>query len=73
MTGFQSFLVWLADSPLALALKVGLAAAGGWLIANVDSIGLPPIVAVGLVPALVILVNALNPHDPTVGIGKVKV
>lgn len=60
-------LTWLAQSPLASALKIGASAAFVWIIDNVTELGLPPVVAVSLVAALPVLINALNPADSRYG------
>ena len=59
----DKFLAWLAVSPLASAFKVGLAATLGYILADPDIMGLPPILAVGVVAALPVLINWINPAD----------
>lgn len=61
------FYKWLATSPLASAAKVALSAALVWVIDNVGSLDLTPVVQVALVAALPVLINALNPEDPRYG------
>lgn len=64
----NKFLEWLARSPIATALKVGLAATLGWVLANVETFGLHPVVAIGVTAAIPILINALNPADSRYGV-----
>lgn len=64
------FLAWLATSPLASAAKVGLAASLGYVLADPDILGVPPIVAVGVVAGLPVLINWLNPEDTRYGRGE---
>lgn len=65
----EKFLKWLAASPIASALKVGFAASLGYIAADPDLLGLPPVVAVGLVAAIPVLINWLNPEDTRYGSG----
>lgn len=60
-------LTWLAQSPLASALKIGLSAALVWVVDNAYSLELEPIVSVALTAALPVLINALNPADSRYG------
>lgn len=64
------FLAWLATSPLASAAKVGLAASLGYVLADPDILGVPPIVAVGVVAAIPVVINWLNPADERYGRGE---
>lgn len=65
----DKFLAWLAVSPVATALKVGVAASLGYVLANPDILGVPPVVAVGVVAALPVLINWFNPADDRYGNG----
>lgn len=65
----SKFLAWLAASPLATAAKVGAAATLGYILAEPDLLGLPPVVVVGIVAALPVLINWLNPADTRYGHG----
>jgi hypothetical protein len=65
----SKFLAWLAASPLATAAKVGVAASLGYILMEPDTLGLPPIVVVGIVAAIPVLINWLNPADDRYGNG----
>lgn len=65
----DKFMAWLATSPLASAFKVGLAASLGYILAEPDILGVPPIVAVGIVAAIPVIINWLNPEDGRYGSG----
>lgn len=65
----DKFLAWLAVSPLATALKVGVAASLGYVLADPDILGLPPVAAVGIVAAIPVVINWLNPQDDRYGNG----
>ena len=66
----ESFLYWLACSPIASAIKVGLAASLGWIISNPDTLNVTPVVSIGLVSAIPVLINWLNPADGRYGKGE---
>lgn len=69
----NTILSWLAESPYAGAVKAALGAVLAYLLANIDSYGLPPIVYVAVIAAVPVLINVLNPADKRVGVkGKVK-
>lgn len=57
------FLRWLALSPLGSAFKVGLSASLVWLVDNVGSLSLEPVLQIALTAALPVLINYLNPED----------
>lgn len=59
----NQFLAWLAVSPLASALKVGGSASLVWVLDNVTSLDLSPVVQIGLTAALPVLINWLNTMD----------
>ena len=59
----EKFLSWLANSPLASALKIGLAASLGWLLANPDVLNIHPAAAIAFTAALPVIINWLNPDD----------
>lgn len=63
----DKFLSWLAASPLASAARAGVAAALGYLLANLDSLNLNPAVAVALAAALPFLSRWANPMDGVFG------
>ena len=57
----------LAASPVGVAVKVGVWAALGWFIANIESFGLHPMIAVAITAGGVVLTDALNPEDMRFG------
>lgn len=63
----MTFLTWLAVSPLASFVKVFVAALLGWVVVNSESLDLHPAIALGLVSALPVLINWLNPEHETYG------
>ena len=65
----DKFIVWLASSPIASALKVGVAASLGYVLANPEMLNVPPIVVVGIVAAIPTLINWFNPADDRYGVG----
>lgn len=65
----EKFLVWLADSPIATAAKVALAAVLAYVIASPEAFGLPPVVGVAVAAAFPVLINWLNPEDTRYGKG----
>lgn len=65
----KKFLEWLAASPLASAVKVGFAATLGYILAQPETLGLPPWAVVGIVAALPVIINWLNPEDSRYGSG----
>jgi len=66
----ESFFYWLASSPIASALKVGLSASLGWVALNIDSLNIHPAIAIAVVSALPVLINWLNPADGRYGKGE---
>lgn len=60
---FQRFLFWLAASPLGSAFKVGVSASLVWLVDNVTTLHLEPVVQIALTAALPVVINWLNPQD----------
>jgi hypothetical protein len=63
----ENFLEWLATSPLASFAKIFGAGVLGWLLINIDTLGVHPAVAIGLVSALPVVINWLNPVDSRYG------
>jgi hypothetical protein len=59
----------LAATPLGIAVKVGVWAALGWFIINIDSFNLHPMIAVAITAGGVVLTDALNPEDGRFGKG----
>lgn len=66
----NTFMYWLANSPIASAAKVASGAVLVWLIDNVTDLGLHPVVQVAIVAAVPVLINAVNPFDPRYGASK---
>jgi hypothetical protein len=63
----MSALVWLAHSPLASFIKVFGAGVLGWLLINADTLDIHPALTIGLVSALPIIINWLNPEYDNYG------
>lgn len=63
----MTFLEWFGTSPLASFLRTFGAAALGWILINADTLNLHPAIIIGLVSALPVLINWLNPQDPRFG------
>jgi hypothetical protein len=64
----KQFQIWFAKSPVASFLRVFVAGILGWLILNIDSLGIHPALAIALVSSLPVLVAALNPADDRFGV-----
>lgn len=60
--------VWLAHSPLASAVKIGLGAALVYLIDNVASFNLGPAWTAVVISVVTILINFVNPEDKRYGV-----
>lgn len=63
----MTFLTWLAHSPIASFLKVFAAGFLGWILVNADTLGIHPALTIGLVSALPILMNWINPEYSNYG------
>jgi hypothetical protein len=63
----MTFLTWVAHSPIASFLKVFGAGFLGWFLVNADTLGIHPALTIGLVSALPILINWLNPEYSNYG------
>lgn len=63
----MTFLTWFAHSPLASFVKVFGSGVLGWLLINVDTLTIHPALTIGLVSALPILINWLNPEYTNYG------
>jgi hypothetical protein len=59
----NSFLEWLAVSPLGGAAKAASGAVLVWVLDNVQSLNLPAVVQVAVIAALPVIINYLNPAD----------
>jgi hypothetical protein len=55
---------WFGTSALASFLRTFGAAILGWVIINSNELDLHPAIVLGLVSALPVLINWLNPNDP---------
>ena len=62
-----SFLTFLGNSPLGSALKVGLGAVLAYVIDNIGTFDLPPVVSVFIVAFTPAIINWLNPEDVRYG------
>ena len=69
MSEFNELLYKIAASPVGVALKVGVWAAIGWLVVNIDTFDIHPMIAVAVTAAGVVLTDALNPEDIRFGKG----
>lgn len=64
----KKFLKWVATSPFATAVKVGLGAGLSWLIANLGEFNLSPAVTALIITLVTVVINALNPQDSRYGV-----
>jgi hypothetical protein len=60
-------LKWVANSPIASFCKVFGAGVLGWVLINADTLNMHPALTIGLVSALPIIINALNPEYKNYG------
>jgi hypothetical protein len=67
MSKIKDFGIWLADSPLGGMFKAALGATLVWILDNVSSLDLSPVVVVALGAALPVAINYLNDMDPRYG------
>ena len=67
MKELNELLYKIAASPVGVALKVGVWAAIGWLVVNIDTFDVHPMIAVAITAAGVVLTDALNPEDSRFG------
>lgn len=65
----EKFCIWLANSPLATAAKVALAAVLAYVLSAPDAFGLPPVAGVAIAAAFPVIINWLNPEDTRYGKG----
>ena len=65
----MSVLEWVANSPIASFCKVFGAGVLGWLLINADTLNIHPALTIGLVSALPIIINWLNPEYKNYGKG----
>ena len=66
----KKFLKWVATSPLATAVKVGLGAGLSWLIGNIGEFNLSPAVTALIIAVVTVAINALNPQDNRYGVNE---
>lgn len=59
----SDFGLWLANSPIGGAVKAGSGAMLVWLLNNIDQYAIPPVVQVGIIAALPVIINWINPMD----------
>jgi uncharacterized membrane protein YgaE (UPF0421/DUF939 family) len=64
----KKFLKWIATSPLATAVKVGIGAGLSWLISNIGEFKLSPAVTALIIAVVTVVINALNPQDNRYGV-----
>ena len=65
----MSVLEWVANSPIASFFKVFGAGVLGWVLINADTLNIHPALTIGLVSALPIIINWLNPEYKNYGKG----
>jgi hypothetical protein len=65
----MNFMRWFADSPLASFIRVFGAGVLGWVLINADTLKIHPALVIGLVSALPIIINWLNPEYKNYGKG----
>jgi hypothetical protein len=63
----EKFGIWLADSPLGGMFKTALGASLVYVLDNLASFNLDPIIIVALGAALPIAINYVNSMDPRYG------
>jgi len=63
----MSTLKWVANSPIASFCKVFGAGVLGWVLINADTLNIHPALTIGLVSALPIIINWLNPEYKNYG------
>jgi len=64
----KKFKVWLAHSPLASALKIGVGAALVYIIDNVASFNLGPAWTAVIISIVTVLINFINSEDKRYGV-----
>jgi len=67
----KKFKVWLAHSPIASALKIGVGAALVYLIDNVASFNLGPAWTAVVISIVTVLINFVNSEDKRYGVTNV--
>lgn len=64
----KKFKVWLAHSPIASALKIGVGAALVYIIDNVSSFNLGPAWTAVVISVVTVLINFVNSEDKRYGV-----
>jgi hypothetical protein len=64
----KKFKVWLANSPLASALKIGLGAALVYIIDNAATFNLGPAWTAVVISIVTVLINFINSEDKRYGV-----
>lgn len=64
----KKFKVWLAHSPIASALKIGVGAALVYIIDNVGSFNLGPAWTAVVISVVTVLINFVNSEDKRYGV-----
>jgi hypothetical protein len=67
----KKFKVWLAHSPLASALKIGVGAALVYIIDNAASFNLGPAWTAVVISIVTVLINFVNSEDNRYGVTNV--
>jgi hypothetical protein len=67
----KKFKIWLAHSPLASALKIGVGAALVYIIDNVASFNLGPAWTAVVISIVTVLINFVNSEDNRYGVTNV--
>lgn len=67
----KKFKVWLAHSPIASALKIGVGAALVYIIDNVSSFNLGPAWTAVVISVVTVLINFVNSEDKRYGVTNV--
>jgi hypothetical protein len=60
-------LKWLATSPIATAVKIGIGAGLAWLLDNVSALNLSPVITPFIIAAVTVAINSLNKFDTRYG------
>ena len=67
----KKFKVWLAHSPFASALKIGIGTALAYIIDNVSSFNLGPAWTAVVISVVTVLINVINSEDKRYGVTNV--
>ena len=61
---------WLAGTATGSIVKVSLGGGLAWLLVNLPNFDIPAWLAASMIPAVPVIINALNPADGRYGKGK---